>query len=1021
MQDSNKIPAMLEVPPGRVLIVEDNPITRKMVRLTLLAEGHEVLEAPDGKTARDIVARDPVDLILLDLMLPDASGVDLVKEFRTLPTTAEIPIICFSGFISRAEETSVADAGFTDFLIKPVEPSKLALMVRNYLPRPKAEYAGQGQGRRVLIVDDDPVQLKLMRLTYECANFKIKTATNGKDALSLAESFRPDIIVSDILMPVMDGFQLCYVLRQHVGLKHMPLLLVSANYVEPTDREFTERLGANGYIGRDDGLDNILKRTIDILDSGLLPKVKVVDRIELDAERYVHVEHQLERQVGLYTACIQRAVVQSATLHELSMISETLARRLDFEVAMEEILAHCLDGAGLSKGALYLFKEGKLGLRAQYGLSETLHAAQQMFEESGLCEQIAAQNDPVTLPGQVLSASQTEKLLSRAHAKSALIVPIRSPRESLGVLMMFSSHRDLLESDWRAFGRGLAAQIAQTITLSRTFFTLSESEQRYRMLFEGANDGIIVTDEALRILETNPALSRLCGLNREDLAGKLAHEALIPEAHHPQLTSVIAEFKRNGTLRGEFPVRTKWGTERIVQLSGSRIAQNLIVTILHDVTEERLTYDMIQRLASTDALTDLANRTALDSHLLKSLHVAQSRNETLALLIMDMVDFRVINDTLGHQNGDLLLVQVAGRLKTALWESDLVARLGGDEFAVLLTRLARPEHISVVIDKIEQTLLEPFLVAGILIDVQMAIGVALYPDHGEDADTLFRHADIAMYAAKERQESSALYSPDLDQTSSQELALITELRQAIQTDQLVVYYQPVISVATGKPVGMEALVRWPHPVRGLIFPDQFIPMAEHTGLIHPLTLWVLRRALLQLNDWRSAGHDLYMSVNLSARDLQHSHIFAQVQDILKACDIPPQWLTLEITESAVMRDPERAQKILDALRAFGIKLSIDDFGIGHASLAYLKTLPVHKLKVDKSFVMELSDVGNAAIVLSVIELAHRLNLSVTAEGVEDQYALDQLKLFNCDTAQGYFICRPMPVEAINVWLAQTSG
>lgn len=1002
--------------PAQILIVEDNPITRKMVRITLEAEGHQIYEAPDGEAARRFITSHDIELILLDLLLPDMHGVDLVGEFRNAPNTADTPIICFSGFISRAEESFVASAGFTDFLIKPVEPSQLALMVRNYLPRFQGSNVNLGQDRRVLIVEDDPVQLKLMRLTFEYAGFKIDTASNGVDALTLAETFKPDIIVSDILMPVMDGFQLCYALRQHPMLSRTPLLLISANYVEASDRVFAQRLGASAYVARDDGLKNIVKSALAILDSVSAPTASVVDPIELDTERYARVASQLERQAGLHTACMQRVAVQGAILHELSVVSETLARRMDFEAAMEDILAHCLDGAGLSKGALYLFKEGQFRLRAHYGLSETLHAAQDMFEEATLCEQIAAQDEPLVLPGNSLPAFQTEKLLSRAHAKSALIIPIRSPHESLGVLMMFSSHRDLLENEWYAFGRSLAAQIAQTIILSRTFFTLSESEHRYRMLFEGANDGIVVTDDTLKIIDANPALSRLCGLNREDLVGKQADEILMTETPLPQREQVMAEFKRTHLLRGEFPIRTKLGTKRIVQLSGNRVSEHLTMNIFHDVTEERMAYELVQRLAYTDMLTNLANRTSLDAQLLKSLETALAQNETMALLIMDMVDFRVINDTLGHQNGDLLLVQIAQRLKDALWETDLVARLGGDEFAVLLNRIADPQHIDIVILKIEYALREPFPVAGIMIDVQMTIGVALYPAHGEDVDTLFRHADIAMYAAKARHESSALYSPELDRTDSKELALIAELRQAIQNDQLVLHYQPVISISTGKPLGLEALVRWPHPERGMIFPDQFIPMAEHTGLIHPLTLWVVRSALGQLNQWRLAGYELSMSVNLSVRDLQRPNIVAQIEEMLAESHVDPALLTLEITESAMMSDPVAAQKVLHALRALGIKLSIDDFGIGHASLAYLKTLPVQKLKIDKSFVMDLKDDGNAAIVLSAIELAHRLNLNVTAEGVEDQHALDQLKLFNCDTAQGYFICRPVPAGAIDAWL-----
>ena len=1003
---------------ARILIVEDNPITRKTVRITLEAEGYQVFEAPDGEAARRFIASNEAHLVLLDLMLPDVHGVELVKEFRQTAKTAETPIICFSGFISRAEESSVSGAGFTDFLIKPVEPSKMVLMVRNYLPQFQPGYTNQGRGRKVLIVDDDPVQLKLLRLAYECAEFNVTSAANGADALKCAESLLPDIIVSDILMPVMDGFQLCYALRQHPTLKRTPLLLVSANYVDPSDREFTQRLGANSYIGRDEGLENLIKRTLQIVNSDQAPPVKLADRIELDAERYIRIDSQLERQVGLHTACVQRAIVQGAILHELSMISETLAKRHDFEAALEEILAHCLDGAGLSKGALYLFIDAKLSLRSQYGLRETLQAAEHMFEEEALWEHIALQEDPLALPGHDLPLSQAEKLLSRAHAKSALIVPIRSPHEALGMLMMFSSHRDLVESEWLAFGKSLAAQIAQTIVLSRTFFTLSESENRYRMLFEGAADGIVVTDETLKILDTNPAFSRLCGLPREHLVGKMAHEVLMSEMSSPQISRVITDFKQNGTLSGEISIRAQSGTERIVQLSGNWITPHLVMNIFHDVTEERLTYQLVQRLAYTDMLTALANRASLDAQLLKSLEKARAQNTTLALLIMDMVDFRVVNDTLGHQNGDLLLVQVAQRLTASLWDSDLVARLGGDEFAVLLSRIARPQHVDIVILKIQQALREPFPIAGIMIDVQMTIGVALYPIHGEDADTLFRHADIAMYEAKARHESSALYSPEFDHTDSKELALITELRYAIQNDQLVLHFQPVISVSTGKPVGMEALVRWPHPQRGMIFPDHFIPMAEHTGLIHRLTLWVLRNALRQLNHWRDAGYHLSMSVNLSVHDLQRPNIVVQIEEMLAEYQVPPELLTLEITESAVMSDPVYVQKVLHSLRDFGIKLSIDDFGTGQAALAYLKTLPVHKLKIDKSFVMDLSDDGNAAIVQSVIELAHRLNLNVTAEGVEDQSALDQLQHYNCDTAQGFFICRPVSADMIDTWLRQ---
>lgn len=1003
---------------ARILVVEDNPVTRKMVRLTLRAEGYDVLEAVDGKSAREWVTRVQPDLILLDWMLPDASGHDLVKEFRATPNLAETPILCFSGFVSRVEEVDTAGSGFTDFLVKPVEPHMLVLMVRNYLPHSPRQYAGQGRGRRVLIVDDDPVQLKLLRLVYAYADFDIHVAHDGNEAIAIAESYRPDIIVSDILMLGMDGFQLCHAIRQHPTLNRTRVLLISAHYVEAPDREFAEGLGANAYVAREDGLESILKLTLDTLASDKAPTVTVQGVAALDMERHQRLERQLERQVDINTACITRASVQSTILHELSLVSEILARHTDFVTAMEEILAHCMNGAGLSKGAIYLREGSELQLFAQYGLADSVERAQQIFGACDFCERIARENDPVSLPNRRFPVVQGDWFLERANAKSALLVPIRSPQESLGLLMMYSSYHDLLEADWHAFGRSLAGQIAQTVVLSRTYFTLGESERRYRMLFEGASDGIIITDENLQVIDLNPAVTRLSGRVREDLQSRPVYEALTPPAFHAKLERFLEDFRREGVLREEFPIVSRWGQTRQVQVSITRVAKDLAVNILHDVTEARLAYEMVQRLAYTDILTDLANRTMLDTHLLKTIHAAETNHTTFALLIMDMVDFRVINDTLGHQNGDLLLVQIAGRLKSALWENDLIARLGGDEFAVVLTRLAQPQHVDIVIQKIGQAMLEPFVVADISIDVQMAIGVAIYPEHADNVDTLMRRADIAMYAARDRQQGSATYSVELDRTDTQQLGLLSELRQAIHADQLVLHYQPVIDAVTGKPVGMEALVRWPSPTRGMIYPDKFIPVAEHTGLIHSLTLWVLRKSLQQLNVWREAAHDLYMSVNLSVRDLQHANIVEEILQLLADCNIPPPLLTLEITETAVMVDPTHAQTVLGLLRGHGIKLSVDDFGTGHAALAYLKTLPLHKLKVDKSFVMDLHDDGNAAIVLSVIQLAHRLNLDVTAEGVEDQYSLDQLKLFGCDTVQGYFISRPIPAEAMTDWLRQ---
>lgn len=941
---------------------------------------------------------------------------DLVRQLRTLPSGGEIPIICFSGFVSRIEEARVAGAGFTDFLIKPVEPTQMVRTIQSYLPVYEASTEQPGQGLQVLIVDDDAVQLKLLRLMFAQQGFTVATALNGRNALAQAEADRPDIIVSDILMPLMDGFQLCYALRRHPALKDLPLLLVSANYVEEADHAFALRIGASGYVARGDTARGIVEAALKVLRSDRPPIFAVPDPAEIETHHHERIVRQLERQVNLHAACVQRTTIQNSILHQLSIISETLAKRGNLESALNDILAYCLDGAGLSKGALYLLENGTLILKAHYGYSQDLQQAQTFFGEPELCARVVESGDAVVLP-DTQSQLQGTQFLAQSKAGSALLIPVRTSDKPLGVFVLLSEHHNLTEPDWLQFGRSLAAQIAQTIVLSQTFYELTESEHRYRSLFEGANDGIFTTDGQLRILDINRTASQLSGFGLDEVQGKTIDE-LAPNRYRSGLTNVMADYKRTGQLKGEFTLQTRAGDERIVYATGSRIAPDLYVNIFHDVTEERRRQDMIQRLAYTDTLTDLANRTALRTHLAKAIQVARARRESLGLLIMDLNDFRQINDCLGHQNGDVLLIQVAGRLRTTLWDSDLVARLGGDEFAVLLPRLAAGEHIKIVVQKIVQTLEAPFMVGGVPIDVQAAIGIALHPDHGDDADTLLRRADMAMYAAKAGHQSYAIYDPAKDRTDAQQLALIAELREAIHTDQLVLYYQPKISLQTGRVKGMEALVRWPHATRGMILPDDFIPMAEHTGLVNPLTTWVLGNALRQTRLWRKAGHGLSISVNLSARNLQQPDIVTEIQDLVHGGGVPPAALTLEVTESAIMVDPQRAHAILAELRAFGLRISIDDFGIGHSSLAYLKELPVDQLKVDKSFVMDFTDKRNAAIVRSTIDLAHNLGLQVTAEGVEDELTLGALKALGCDEAQGYHIGRPMPVAAISVWLKE---
>ncbi|HET6466559.1 MAG TPA: EAL domain-containing protein, partial [Nitrospiria bacterium] len=391
--------------------------------------------------------------------------------------------------------------------------------------------------------------------------------------------------------------------------------------------------------------------------------------------------------------------------------------------------------------------------------------------------------------------------------------------------------------------------------------------------------------------------------------------------------------------------------------------------------------EMIQYMAYYDTLTALPNRNRLYDRLLNTIRTDAGAGKSFALLLMDLDQFKEINDTLGHHRGDLLLQQVGSRLQGALRPSDVVARLGGDEFAVMLPLSGSGDAV-LVAQKVMKALEPPFMIEGLPVAVEASIGIALYPEHGANPDSLVQRADVAMYAAKQTGSGYVVYHTQYDRHSPRRLALIGELRQAIERDQLFLHYQPKIDLKTRRVIGVEALVRWKHPEYGFVPPDQFIEPAEQTGLIKPLTLWIFNTAKRQQSAWERAGINFLMSVNLSTRNLHDPRFPDQISEILEIAGGKPDRLELEITESAIMADPARALEAITRLRTTGIRFAIDDFGIGYSSLAYLKRLPVDAIKIDKSFVINMIENQNdAVIVRSTIDLAHNLGLKVIAEGI----------------------------------------
>jgi diguanylate cyclase (GGDEF)-like protein/PAS domain S-box-containing protein len=551
-----------------------------------------------------------------------------------------------------------------------------------------------------------------------------------------------------------------------------------------------------------------------------------------------------------------------------------------------------------------------------------------------------------------------------------------------------------------------------------------QSEARYRTLIDRSSDLVLVVDRAGLASFASPSAERMLGrtltaLGAPAKADRIDLVAGVDPLDRPRLLMALQTAGPDSTSIGEFRLLAAGGTatfELAVQdLSADRSVGGLLVTA-HDVTDRLKLQREMEHRALHDELTGLPNRALLFDRFERALLGAKRSGTSVGLLLLDLERFKEVNDTFGHHYGDELLRQIGPRLAEVLRGVDTIARLGGDEFAVLLLDVSGVDAAVRVAATLLTSLAIPFHVEGVDLDVEASIGVVISGEHGQDVITLMQHADIAMYVAKTQHLGVSAYDPSVDGHSANKLAIVGDLRRALECDELVLHYQPKVNISTGELVGAEALVRWQHPVNGLVLPDEFIPIAERTGLIIPLTHYVMNAALAQARTWIEGGQPLPIAVNLSVRNLHEEDFAEQVADLLAAHDVPAPMLNLEVTESAIMIDPERARQMLEKLSTLGVRLSLDDFGVGYTSLSQLKALPISEIKIDRSFVTTMTqDRNDSLIVQSVISLGHNLGLSLVAEGVETEPVLSALAGFGCDIAQGNHISEPVPVATFDSW------
>lgn len=554
---------------------------------------------------------------------------------------------------------------------------------------------------------------------------------------------------------------------------------------------------------------------------------------------------------------------------------------------------------------------------------------------------------------------------------------------------------------------------------------LPEDSQLIRAAMNAAPDGILLVDRTGRILMANAAMEAISGYAAHELCGSpvsLFLPAALRDAHARHLESYFQTPSRRpmGMGRDLWITRKDGGAVPVdIALGHTDAHGGAAVAFVRDISEVRQLEARMHYQATHDTLTGLVNRWQFGQRLEQAIAESDRHGQSFALLLLDLDDFKAVNDGYGHAAGDQVLLEAARRLKGALRASDTLARLGGDEFTVLLPRIARPEEAGQVASKLLDVLCKPYQMHGFELGLGASLGIAVYPADAADAATLLRYADMAMYHAKESGRAThAFYAEHMGKRMAEKLQLHERLKLALAYGGLALHYQPQVEVATGQLQAVEALLRWRDPQLGEVAPDRFIPVAEATGLILALGAWVLDTACRQIAAWAQAGMPLRVAVNLSAQQLRQTDLVEQVQRCLSAHGARPDLLELEVTESEAMQDPQQARQVLCRLQALGVCIALDDFGTGHSSLAYLKQLPVSRIKIDREFVRPvLRTAEDATLVRAIIVLARTLGLRVVAEGVESGEQLRFLAQHGCDAYQGWLYSRAVPPQDIEqLWL-----
>lgn len=867
-----------------------------------------------------------------------------------------------------------------------------------------SEQTEQSQGD-ILIVDDVPENLHVLFTMLIAQGYEVRRVLNGKQALNAVLTDPPDLILLDIKMPEMDGYEVCSLLKAQPSASAIPVIFLSA-LDEVLDKVKAFSVGGADYISKPFQFEEVI----------------------------VRIENQLtiQRQKAL----LQKEIRKSQLLAEITM---KIRQSLELEQILQTTVTEVQKILQTDRAVIYHFLpdwSGKFVVEALAAgclslLSRDLKDP--CFEERYIELYFQGRVSAITDIFQSNLQDCYIQLLQQLNVRANLVVPIPFQDRLWGLLI---AHQCTAPRQWSTFEvellQQLADQVGVALTQAELLEALRQSEERYRIVVEDQTELIcrFLPDRTLTFV--NEAFCQYASRPHKALIGEVFTHPIDPTDQERFWQQLVALNQKTPVGILELEVVTSNGETSWYQWTNRAIfnPQGQIVeyqSVGCDVTELKRAKARLLHDALHDGLTGMPNRTLFMDRLEQAIKHSQSHLDcSFAVLFVDLDRFKLVNDSLGHLVGDQLLIATAHRLRSCLRDNDTLARLGGDEFAILLADVRNTDYVEVIATRIRAAVIEPLELNGYQITITASIGIALNHAAYQNANELLRDADIAMYQAKAQgRDLHTVFNPNMHVQALALLQLENELRRAVDQQEFRVYYQPIISLSNQQIIGFEALVRWQHPESGLVYPQEFISVAEETGLIVPIGWWVLREATRQVAQWQSqvaANPPLTISVNLSGQQFSQPDMVAQVAAILQESGLNSRYLRLEITEGVIMVSAESAITALSQLREMGVQLYVDDFGTAYSSLSRLHSFPLDALKIDRSFVTQLEAIeGSVEIVRAIITLAHNLRMYVIAEGVETADQAQRLRILGCEYAQGYFWGRPLPRELTETLLLSLRG